>query len=325
MPLPSSVRVGFSFIGAALFRATWTRYTQSHLSSLFRINRSFTSGHSAATIEYRAESRGTKSAANRCARNTPSNFPPTRSIAARDLVLRTSVCRQTRNTFHVSNANVSIKSFASVFAAVRIAHEASHVYPISHPSGVLRPCCACPTGHAHQSRLKKRVDPITTPSSIRTVAKGAAVPSFFHASAVSTYFSASAFPCGIGLHRYNSFSPADAAASPSTCRGSNGSSRTNFPLNSPVSNLMRPLSHGAAARHKRGIARLFQTRKKQNEAAKRRHRIAQGVSHGYASAKNASPEGGTRGVVGASPRAKLTLVSRSLFAANGPRSRKQNF
>jgi catechol 2,3-dioxygenase-like lactoylglutathione lyase family enzyme len=51
----------------------------------------FTPGHSAATIEYRQESRGMKSAAIRCARRTPSNFAPMRSIAVRERRLRASV------------------------------------------------------------------------------------------------------------------------------------------------------------------------------------------------------------------------------------------
>jgi hypothetical protein len=51
----------------------------------------FTPGHSAATMEKRAESRGVRSDASRCARSTPSNCAPMRSSAARERSLRTSV------------------------------------------------------------------------------------------------------------------------------------------------------------------------------------------------------------------------------------------
>ena len=54
-------------------------------------SRCFTPGHSAATIEKRAESRAMKSVAIRWARRIPSNFPPIRSSAARERSLRTSV------------------------------------------------------------------------------------------------------------------------------------------------------------------------------------------------------------------------------------------
>ena len=75
-----------------------------------------------------------KSEANRWARRTASNFPPIGSIAAREPSFRTSVCRHTSSICHVSNACVNISSFASVFAAVRLASRFSHVYPISHAS-----------------------------------------------------------------------------------------------------------------------------------------------------------------------------------------------
>src|ERR1700691_3050025 len=55
------------------------------------INCCFTSGHSAATIEYLTESREMKSAAMRWARRMPSNFAPMRSRAARERWLRVSV------------------------------------------------------------------------------------------------------------------------------------------------------------------------------------------------------------------------------------------
>src|SRR5260370_10813467 len=57
------------------FKPRWSRS---------RLNCSFTTAHSAATIEYRTESRGIKSAAMRWARRIPSNFPPMRLRAARE-------------------------------------------------------------------------------------------------------------------------------------------------------------------------------------------------------------------------------------------------
>ena len=80
-----------------------------------------------ATIENRFVFLGVKSAAILCARSTPSNFAPIRKIAFAERSFRSSVHRCTLHIFHVSNACVSISSFASLFAAVRIAEAVSHV------------------------------------------------------------------------------------------------------------------------------------------------------------------------------------------------------
>jgi hypothetical protein len=68
-----------------------THQTTTHAAFIFCVSFSLTAGHSAATIENRAESRAMKSAAMRCARRMPSNCPPMRASAARERSLRTSV------------------------------------------------------------------------------------------------------------------------------------------------------------------------------------------------------------------------------------------
>src|SRR5207253_2597932 len=65
--------------------------------------------------------------ASRWARSTPSNRAPMRASAARERSLRTSVWKHTRRTPQLSNAWVSIRSLASVLAAVRMASAASQV------------------------------------------------------------------------------------------------------------------------------------------------------------------------------------------------------
>ena len=75
----------------------------------------------------RAESRGLRSTASRCARRMPSKLPPIRCIASRDRWFRASVCRHTERTSHTSKACVSISRFISVFAPVRRASAASQV------------------------------------------------------------------------------------------------------------------------------------------------------------------------------------------------------
>jgi hypothetical protein len=79
------------------------------------------------------------SVAGRCARSTPSARAPRRAMASRERVLRASVMSDTRCTRHLSKAWVSIRSFASVFTAVRCALAASHVQPISTASGTSAP------------------------------------------------------------------------------------------------------------------------------------------------------------------------------------------
>ena len=83
----------------------------------------------------------------RSARMIPSSWPPMRSIAAQERVLRTSVCKATRCTSHVSNAWVIIRSFASVLTAVRWAEPASQVKPMSTTSGTPWRWWRAPGGH----------------------------------------------------------------------------------------------------------------------------------------------------------------------------------
>src|SRR5438270_5345900 len=109
-----------------------------------------------------------------------------------------------------------MSSLASVLMGVRIALRVSHVYPISHTSGVLRPCKGYPGGQGQCSISKNRVEPAMALSCRRTIAKGTAVPASRQASAVSTYFIVSALPCGTELHWYKEGSTAEAAARAST-------------------------------------------------------------------------------------------------------------
>jgi hypothetical protein len=57
-------------------------------------------------------------------------------MACRDRSLRSSVCKETAWTRHVSNACSNSKNLASVLHDVRCAEAASHVYPTSTASGV---------------------------------------------------------------------------------------------------------------------------------------------------------------------------------------------
>ena len=75
----------------------------------------------------RAESRGVRSAASRCARKMPSNRAPILSMAWRDRWLRASVCRDTDCTCQTSKACASMRRFISVFAPVLIAFGLSQV------------------------------------------------------------------------------------------------------------------------------------------------------------------------------------------------------
>ena len=75
----------------------------------------------------RAEARGVRSAASRCARKMPSNRAPILSMAWRDRWLRASVCRHTDCTCQVSKACVSMSRFISVFAPVLMARGLSQV------------------------------------------------------------------------------------------------------------------------------------------------------------------------------------------------------
>ena len=65
--------------------------------------------------------------------------------------------------------------------------------------------------------------------------EGTAVPASLHARAVSTYFAASSFPCGMGLHWYRVRLFPAAAASPSMWLSARGSSRTCFPCSTRFS------------------------------------------------------------------------------------------
>jgi len=129
----------------------------------------------------------------------PSNWAPIRSIARRERSLRASVCRHTDSTSQTSKAWPSMSRFISVFAAVRIAERASHVYPISQTSGAGNLCLGWPGGHGHHTRSQNLVEPITAPSAIRMTANGAAVPASRWASAASMYSAAAASPCGTAL------------------------------------------------------------------------------------------------------------------------------
>src|ERR1700720_1193077 len=160
----------------------------------------FTSSHSEAIIENLAESRGILSAASLWARRIPSNFPPIRSMAARERLLRISVCRQTRSTCHFSKASFNKRNFASVLAPVRMAELLSQVYPISQASGERPPYLGLPDRQSHRSRLKKRVEPMIRSSAILTITKGTDVPASRQVNAVRIYLSTSSFPCGTGLH-----------------------------------------------------------------------------------------------------------------------------
>ena len=122
------------------------------------VSRAFTPGHSAATMEKRADVRTVSSAPGRSARMMPSSWPPIRSMAAYDRSLRTSVCSATRWTFHTSKAWVIMSSFASVLTAVRWAEPASQVKPMSTTSGTPWRWWARPGGHCQKAISQKRVD-----------------------------------------------------------------------------------------------------------------------------------------------------------------------
>ena len=122
--------------------------------------RSFTAGHSSAMMEKRAEVRTVSSAPGRSPRMIPSSFPPMRSMAAQDRLLRTSVCSATRCTSHTSKAWVIISSFASVLTGVRWADAARNVNPMSRTSGTPARWWRAPGGQS-QKETQKRVEPTT--------------------------------------------------------------------------------------------------------------------------------------------------------------------
>lgn len=62
--------------------------------------------------------------------------------------------------------------------------------------GVLRPCNARPCGQRHRSNFQRRIDPITIPSSKRTVAKAIAVPASLQARAVPRRRWSRPYPAG---------------------------------------------------------------------------------------------------------------------------------
>src|SRR5579863_4596728 len=97
----------------------------------FRSSRDFTSGHSESiTLKYTV-CRIRPVDVIMWLRKIPSSFAPIRKIAARDLSFKESVFSSTRMQPSVSNACLSSKYFASVFAAVRCHSRPIHVLPIS--------------------------------------------------------------------------------------------------------------------------------------------------------------------------------------------------
>ncbi len=98
-------------------------------------------------MEKRADVRTVSSDPGRSARMIPSSWPPIRSMAAHDRLLRTSVWSATRWTSQTSKACVIMSSFASVFTGVRWAGPASQVKPMSTTSGTPWRWWVAPGGH----------------------------------------------------------------------------------------------------------------------------------------------------------------------------------
>lgn len=118
----------------------------------------------------------------------PSKTAPIRSIARRDFSLRSSDFNCTRTAPRSSKACRSISNFASVLTGVRWASGASQVQPISSPRWGRR-----------MSRY--RVEPTTTPSLHRTVAKATSVPACWACSESSIHFWTSPTLPGCGTGR----------------------------------------------------------------------------------------------------------------------------
>ena len=106
-----------------------------------------------------------------------------------DRALRASVLNVMRSAPQVSNACRNMRSFASVFTAVRCTDAASQVAPISAVNGVpVAPSGGPPTRRSalQSSRSRKRVLPTTRPSAVSVVTNGSAHPSRSSASTPST-------------------------------------------------------------------------------------------------------------------------------------------